>query len=465
MSRLAGLRGRSLAAALAAGAVLAACAAPIRPNFVIIIGDDLGRGDAGAYGNGHILTPNIDRLAKAGMRFDRAFLTCSSCSPSRCSILTGRYPHATGAAELHHPLPPDQITFVDELRAGGYYTASIGKWHLGSDAPRRFDRVLRDNVGSGSEHWIEALRERPKNKPFFFWLASNDPHRPFESVEGYPSYDLSRMVVPPFLPDVAETRGELALYYRRISRLDDYVGRVLAELETQKVADRTVVLFLSDNGAPFPRAKVTVYDSGIATPFLVRYPRMVRPGSVSLGLVSAVDIAPTILELAGRTAPATIQGKSFARLLTHPEASVRDWIAAEHNWHDFPARERAIRTTRYKYILNSYPDLPATPPLDEVRSETFQAMRRLRDQGRLPAAQMGCFVKPRPAEELYDVEADPFELQNLAADQAHARTLQEMRAILARWQRETDDRAPPGRPPELFDRDTGLPLPGVTLPH
>jgi len=452
----------TLGLALSPGAALAAAG---RPNIVLIIADDLGREDVGVYGNPSIRTPNIDRLAKEGERFERAFLTCSSCSPSRCSIITGRYPHSTGAAELHHPLPPDQVTFVDELRAAGYYTASIGKWHLGADASRRFDKVIRDNIGSGSDHWIEALRERPRDRPFFFWLASNDPHRPFESVEGYPSYDLSRMIVPPFLPDVPETRGEYALYYRRISRLDDYVGRVLAELTTQKVATRTVVLFVSDNGAPFPRAKVTVYDSGIATPFLVRYPPKVRAGTVSASLISAVDIAPTILELAGRTPPPSIQGKSFVRLLTDPKGTVRDWVAAEHNWHDFTARERAVRTKRYKYILNSYPDLPGTPPLDEVRSDTFQAMRRLRDQGRLPAAQSGCFLKPRPAEELYDVEADPFELKNLAADQAQARTLQEMRAILARWQRETDDREPPGRQRDLFDRDTGNLLPGVTLPH
>ena len=436
-----------------------------RTDFVIIVADDLGQNDVGAYGNRHIHTPNIDRLARAGERFDLAFLTCSSCSPSRCSILTGRYPHATGAADLHVPLPPDQVTFVDELRRAGYYTASIGKWHLGYDAPRRFDRVVKDMNGSGADHWIEALRDRPREKPFFFWLASNDPHRPFEEVRGYPPYDLADVVVPPFLPDVGETRSELALYYQRISRLDDYVGRVLAELDAQAVAGRTFVLLLSDNGAPFPRSKVTLYDSGIATPFIVRYPGAVRPGSACRSLVSAVDIAPTVLELAGRRPPPSIQGKSFVRLLSNPEAVVRERVFAEHNWHDFAARERAVRSARFKYIRNFYPDQPATPPLDELRSATFQAMRRLRDLGRLPARQMTCFIRPRPAEELYDVQADPFEEKNLAEAPELARTLRELRADLAKWQKETEDREPAQRRPDLFDRETGQPLGGGALPR
>ena len=242
------------------------------------------------------------------------------------------------------------------------------------------------------------------------------------------------------------------------------MGRVLSELDGEGVAGTTFVLLLSDNGAPFPRAKVTLYDSGIATPFIVRLPGKVRPGSACRGLVSAVDIAPTILELAGRTSPPSVQGRSFVPLLTNPEAVVRERIFAEHNWHDFAARERAVRTARFKYIRNFYPDQPATPPLDELRSATFQAMRRLRDRGRLPASQMSCFIRPRPAEELYDTQADPFEEKNLAQAPELARTLRELRADLSRWQEETEDREAPQRRPDLFDRETGEPLGGGTRP-
>jgi N-sulfoglucosamine sulfohydrolase len=433
-------------------------ARPRLPNFVILIGDDVGRSEIGCYGHPRALTPNLDALAKAGERFDLAFLTTSSCSPSRCSILTGRYPHATGAGELHQPLPPDQVTLVDELRKAGYFTASVGKWHLGYDAPRRFERVRKEREGTGCDHWVEALRDRPRDRPFFFWLASNIPHRPFGEAPGIRPYRLEDVVVPPFLPDIGETRSELALYDGEIGLLDVYVGRVLAELESQGVAGRTFVLFLSDNGAPFPRGKVTLYDSGIATPFIVRSPGMTRPGGVCRSLVSAVDIAPTIVELAGRTPPPTMQGRSFAPLLSDPSATVRERVFAEHNWHDYTARERAVRTTRYKYIRNFYPDLPLTPSADVVATVTFQAMRRLRDQGRLTPAQQACFLRPRRAEELYDVVADPDEIHDLAGDKSRAAILLEMRRKLTLWQQESGDREPPARRPDAFDRETGQPL-------
>jgi arylsulfatase A-like enzyme len=437
-----------------------------RPNFILLIADDVGWDDIGAYGHPTIRTPNIDRLAREGVRFDRAFLTCSTCSPSRCSILTGRYPHATGAAEAHDPLPRLQVTFLERLRRAGYYTASSGKWHLGDDAVRRFDRVKRAIGGlSGCENWVETLRERPKDRPFFLWLAANDAHRPYERLKNYPPYALADVVVPPFLPDLPEVRKDLALYYGEITRLDDYAGRVLAELEKQGASGNTFVLFLSDNGRPFPRCKVTVYDSGIKTAWIVRFPGRARAGASCAGLVSAVDLAPTILHLAGLKPPATMQGRSFAALLADPAANIRDEVYAEQNWHDFAARKRAVRTTRYKYIRNFYPDLPNTPPADTVRTLTFQAMRRLRDGGSLRPEQKDCFLRPRPAEELYDIEADPHELNNLAGDPSHAGTLEALRATLARWQRETGDREPAARRPDEYHRETGERLPGAARGH
>jgi arylsulfatase A-like enzyme len=467
--------GRLIAAVAlgAAGAALssghACCAEPSphdRPSFIFIIADDVGRDDIGVYGHRSIRTPNFDRLAGQGLRLDRAFLTCSTCSPSRCSILTGRYPHATGAAEEHDPLPPPQATFVEALGRAGYYTASSGKWHLGDDAVRRFDRVKRAIGGlSGCENWVETLRERPKDRPFFLWLAANDAHRPFERLGSYPPYAPADVVVPPFLPDVPEVRADFALYYGEITRLDDYVGRVLAELERQGVAGNTLVLFLSDNGRPFPRCKVTVYDSGIKTAWIVRFPGRAKAGASCPGLVSAVDLAPTVLELAGLKPLTTVQGRSFAALLADPAAKIRDEVYAEQNWHDFAARKRAVRTERFKYIRNFHPDLPNTPPADTVRTLTFQAMRRLRDRGGLLPVHLDCFVRPRPAEELYDVEADPHELHNLASMPSHAPTLEALRAALARWRRETGDLEPPVRRPDEYDRETGERLPVAARGH
>ena len=336
------------------GAVVAAAAE--RPNLVLIIADDLGAADSGPYGAKGVRTPHLDRLAREGMRFTRAFNTCSSCSPSRASIITGRYPHSTGAEMLHQPLPREQVTFVEKLKAAGYWTAAAGKWHLGPQVMDRFDvvrsaagsRPSDTDDGSGCTGWVPTLQERPRDRPFFLWLASVDPHRPyFEGTVAKP-HRPEETEVSPYLPDALPTRQDFAMYYDEISRLDSYVGKVLAELEQQGVLHQTAIFFITDNGRPFPRCKGTVYDSGIQSPLLVRWPGRVKAGRTCGSLVSMVDLAPTLLELAGLPAPPTFQGRSFGRLLLEdPTVAFRDEIFAEHNWHDYAACERAVRTARY----------------------------------------------------------------------------------------------------------------------
>lgn len=441
---------------------------PPKPNIVLIIADDLGCEDVGIYGSKAVKTPNIDRLAHEGLRFESAFVTASSCSPSRCSIITGRYPHATGAAWLHQPLPKEQTTFVEKLRNAGYWTAAAGKWHLGPQVKDRFDVVHEGERriegqkpdGSGCSWWVPTIEERPKDKPFFLWLAAFDPHRPYSPDTIPQPHDPAQAWVPPYLPDHPDTRADLALYYDEIARLDAYVGRVLDALARQGVLDHTAIFFISDNGRPFPRCKTTVYDSGIRTPLLVRWPQRIRSGGLCPHLVSTVDLAPTFLDLAGVRQSPTFQGKSFASLLTKPDgAATRQMIFAEHNWHDYAAYERSIRTTRYKYIRNSWPDLTASPPADAVSSSTFQAMRRLQAEGKLTAEQAAPFLAPRPAEEFYDLTSDPNELRNLAADPAQAKIVGRLRTMLDQWRKETADSEPAVRPPDLFDRATGKRLP------
>ena len=460
-----------------------------RPNFIIFIADDMAWDDCGAYGHETIRTPNIDRLAREGMRFDRAFLTCSSCSPSRASIITGLYPHSTDAEQLHWPLPADRLTFVELLKASGYWTAAAGKWHLGDAVKDRFDLVREADISgfqlptgaagaegkfvqkgegdakSGCADWVDTLRDRPRGKPFFLWLAALDPHRDYdENIIDRP-HRADEVVVPPYLPDVAETRRELALYYDEINRLDSFVGEVLAELQRQGEARNTFVLFFSDNGRPFPRDKTTIYDSGVKTPWIVRWPERVKPGGVCGSLVSSVDIAPTVVELARLDVPPRFQGKSFARLLEDPGAEIRRFIFAEHNWHDYEARGRAARSKQYKYIRNYYADLPGTPPADVVRSPTYRAMTRLHESGALAPHQRACFIEPRPEEELYDVRSDPDELVNLAADSEYSVALGRMRRALSEWEDRTDDVLPDVRTADEFDRRQGTPLPNRIRPR
>jgi arylsulfatase A-like enzyme len=451
----------------------------VPPNFVLLIADDMNWDDNSPYGHPTIRTPNLDRLAREGMLFRNAFLTASSCSPSRSSIITGRYPHNTGAEQLHWPLPAEQVTFVEKLKQAGYWTAAAGKWHLGDAVKDRFDLVVEaDPSGfqlpaakkgstpkpamvaadeSGSSDWIPVMRKRPEGKPFFLWLASLDPHRDYRHGIVDPPHQPADVRLPPYLPDTPEVRQDLVLYYDEIARFDSYVGKVLDELEKQGVAENTFVLLFSDNGRPFARDKTTLYDGGIKTPWIIRWPAVVQAGSASESVISAVDLAPTVLELAGMPSEPTMEGRSFVPVLRSPTQTIRDYAFSEKHWHDYEDHARAVRSKDFKYIRNDYPDLPNTPGADAVRSMSFRAMQRLHAAGKLTPAQQAPFLTPRPNEELYDVLNDPFELTNLAADPAHKETLEKFRQVLGDWTKQTGDYVPSKRTPDEFDRTTGEP--------
>ncbi len=428
---------------------------PVKPpNIVVMVADDLGGGDMGAYGHPRIKTPCMDALAKESIRFTRAFLTTSSCSPSRASVLTGMYPHSTGAGELHLPVPAWNTLFTTPLRERGYWTAAAGKWHLGDAVRSQFDRIVGSGP-SGAESWLKVIEERPRDRPFFLWLAAVDPHRPYAEGAIPVPHGPEDAVVPPFLPDTPSVRKDLALYYDEVARFDGNVGKVISALREAGVLENTVVIVFSDNGRPFPRCKTTLYDSGIATPLLVRLPGRRHGGAVSKALVSLVDLASTVTDLAGAAPLPATQGRSFSKVLDNPAREHRKYIFAEHNWHDYTARERAVRSTRFLYIRNDYPDLPRTPPADAVRSPTFRAMQQLYGEGALPAEQAGPFVRPAPREELYEVENDPYNLHNLAGHKEYLDVLNRLRATLDTWQRDTKDKAPAKQRPDGFDRVTG----------
>jgi arylsulfatase A-like enzyme len=198
---------------------------------------------------------------------------------------------------------------------------------------------------------------------------------------------------------------------------------------------------------------------------LARWPGHIKPGSHSSSLVSSIDVAPTFLKLAGLKPGPTFQGFDFSPLFHDPDAKVRDMVFAERNWHDYAARARSVRSDRYQYIHNDHPELTLSPPADAVRSPTFQTMRQLRDQGKLSAPQLACFVTPRASEELYDLKADPNQFHNLAGDPKYSAVLDQMRQALSSWTQETADVAPEKITPDEFDRETGKPLPNRVRPR
>jgi N-sulfoglucosamine sulfohydrolase len=454
-----------------------------RPNLVLIIADDMNWDDCGAYGHPAIRTPNIDRLANEGLLFNHAYLTTNSCSPSRSSILTGKYPHNTGAEQLHWPLPADSRTFAAELGKSGYYTAAAGKWHLGDEVRSHFNRIYEASTAgfvlpsgtngeppkmiaeqpSGCEDWERALVDRPRDRPFFFWLASLDPHREYKDGALDPPHLAEDVIVPAHLPDTPDVREDLRLYYDEIGRLDTYVGKVLAKLDEQGVADNTLILFISDNGRPFPRDKSTLYDGGIRTPWIIRWPSKIATGKTTDALVSAVDIASTFLDLAGVASTLKTEGMSFANVLQDPASHHRDYAFVEDHWHDYEDHARCVTTQRYKLIRNDYNDLSSTPSADAGRGLSWQNMLKLQNAGKLSVPQQSCFLAPRPKWELFDLQRDPGELQNRFGDPAYATIRARLSAALDQWSKETGDYMPSRRTPDEFNRVTGEPDKSVRI--
>jgi arylsulfatase len=408
------------------------------PNFIFVITDDISAGDLSLYGNEFVQTPNLERLAQTGLVFDHAHNSTSSCSPSRCSIITGRYPHNTGAPELHMELPPDQVTFVEALRDAGYYTLLSGKNHMNKDIETLGFDVASDSKPAGSEKWVRHLRERPKDKPFFFWLASHDGHRPFQINKKAPVYQPSEVQVPPMMFDGPETRADLAGFCHEVSRSDYYVGELMKELKAQGIVDNTYIIYCSDNGRPFPRCKSYLYDSGIQTPLVISGPGVKQGRSDSM--VSSIDYAATILSLAGVEKPASVQGVSFVPVLRDPKARVRDVIFSERNWHVFQLHERSVRMDDWLYIWNAWPNHHNV----SVESAGFDvpAAKELWDAaaaGKLNDAQRLLTLPKQPAEMLFHVGNDPHQFHNLVDNPEHKPTLEQMQEQLDTWKTTTGD--------------------------
>jgi len=437
---------------------------------VLIIADDISWDDLGAYGHPNIHTPHIDKMAKRGIVFNNAYLTASSCSPSRASIITGRYPHNTDAEELHWPLPSEQTTFPEKLKENGYWTVASGKWHLGPQIFDRFDVVdeiayaAPDNY-SGGETWSDHIIERPKDKPFFMWFASWDAHRAFPEGELPYNHSEADLRIPPYYPQTELMKQNFLHYYDEIARFDLLVGNVIKTLEDEGVAENTLIIVMADNGRPYARDKTTMYDSGMKTPFIAYWPGQILGGQTSDAILSAVDIAPTFLHLAGVAVPNTVEGESFHEILKSPEQDFRKYAFSEKNWHDFTDHGRTVRSKTFRYIRNHYTDLPATPTADTVYDPIWAERVTLYKNGNLTDLQQIPFIAPRPKEELYNTSVDPLELNNLIGDPDYLDILIEHRKALDDWIDETDDFIPTIRTPDDFDRMTGARLPTRERPR
>jgi len=425
-------------------------------NILLMIADDLGR-MTGCYGEPSIRTPHIDRLAGEGTRFDMAFTSTASCSASRSVIFTGLHTHETGQYGLHHD-HHHFMTFADVatapalLNESGWHTGIIGKVHVGPETV--YPWITREESRSRDAGWVADRARayfadrRADARPFFLTIGFIDPHRD-ETRGGFgnetfgaedPVVSPDAVSVPPFLTDLPEVRQELADYYRSVHRLDRGVGLVLGALADEGMADSTLVVFLSDNGAPFLNSKTTLYDAGVHLPLIMRRPGQ-RAGIANPNLVSFTDLLPTFLDLAGRAPDrGRRKGRSLLPILEQ-ETLLPDWdrVFGSHTFHEvtnyWPTR--FLRTPRYKYHRNIAWQLDFPFSGDLYGSLSWEGIRRQRP-ALIGKRSVVNYVR-RPPEELYDLQADPLEVRNLANDPGNAERLVSMRTALEAWQRETDD--------------------------
>jgi arylsulfatase A-like enzyme len=425
----------------AVAAVPLALQAQLRPpNILFLISDDHSYRDLGCNGNRAVRTPNLDRLAQSGMRFENCFVSSPQCSPNRSSIFTGCTPHTTCTSRLHTPMPEWEPTFLEPLKEAGYFTGAFRKVHQGRAFEKRFDFYAGRDAG-----WEKFFDAIPAGRPFWLQAGFTDPHRPYKPGAFSPPHDPGKVEIPNFLPDDPEVRRDLANYYDFIARMDAECGEILAILEKRGLAGNTLVIFTGDNGMPFPRAKGTCYDPGIRVPLVARWPGHIQPGTTRKELIAHVDLAPTWLEAAGLHATKKMQGRSFLPLMTGGDYTPRTEVCSERNWHDNFDPIRSVRTDRYKLIFNAAPHFPYRPAWDLADSPSWAAIQRLGRRSGLTPGQLRMLDPDRPLLELYDLENDPDEFTNLATSAAHREVFDDMVNRLSAWMHATYDFLPPGR--------------------
>lgn len=455
-----------------------------KPNIVLFVADDHGKDALGCYGNSVIQTPNLDRMASEGVRFNNAYCTSASCAASRSVILTGKFGHATGSYghvhDYHHFSTYDNVKSLPVLlEAGGYETARIGKYHVAPESVYHFNTVLEANPRSTLEMADACVDVIKSEKPFFLYFCTDDPHRghPFVSEpwnlpntfgnkkEPYPGeiqmvYDPKDVVVPDFLPDTKESREEIAQYYQSISRIDQGFGRLMRHLKEAGKIDNTIVLYISDNGMAFPGAKTTVYEPGIQLPCIIKDPtKKGNKGGVNNAKISWVDLTPTILDMANVSYDAKeFHGKSFDAVIEQENPKGWDDVYASHTFHEitmyYPMKVAIEKN--YKLIWNIAWQLDYPFASDLWASSTWQSVYR--NNAKMYGNKTVEEYLRHAEFELFDLEKDPGEVHNLADKKEYQDVLKHMKAKLKKFQLDTRD-------PWLimWDHDNSLQGTGVDL--
>lgn len=429
-----------------------------RPNILLIMAEDMSA-RVGAFNDPVAVTPNIDALAKVGIRYPNTFTTAGVCAPSRTSQILGMHQISVGGQHMrtrdfktskYLAVPPSNVKAYPELlRQAGYFTYTNSKldYQFSEYATHSGPFTIWDEE-SRKAHW----RQGPKNKPFFGFVTLEVTHESRLFTERAAANRKRQgwsepvkpadVVIPGFLPDTTAVRADLTQHYNNIHNMDKQVGKLIAQLKEDGLYKNTIILWTTDHGDALPRAKRELYDSGIKVPLIVVWPESLRPKqliptSINNNLISFVDFAPSILAMAKVMSSEYIHGKEY---LAQPQLTPREYIYASKDRIDgFPFRERAVRDHKLKYIKNYMPNQPGGVHIayrDKLKS--MQSMWHELTQGNLTKQQEFWF-KPRPAEELYNVVEDPDELNNLANKPEFKTQLVKMRGALTQWQSKVAD--------------------------
>jgi N-sulfoglucosamine sulfohydrolase len=437
---------------IAALVLLLSCiTAPARPHIVVFIADDHGHLDSEVYGAKDVRTPNMLRLAKAGMTFTHCFVASPSCAPSRAAMLTGLMP-ARNVAEANHSKPRPEIkklpAYFQEL---GYEVAGFGKVaHYNHDRDYGFDHYDKNHAPEVVRAFLD---QRDKAKPLCLFVGAHAPHVPWTSNV---TYTAEAVRIPATHVDTPATRNFRAAYYTDVTKADAELGGIY-DLARAQLGTNTLFVYTSDHGAQWPFGKWNLYDAGIRVAFIAERPGVIAPGSRTDAMVSWIDILPTLVELAGGSPPRDLDGRSFARVLRGETREHRDRIFSTHSgdgrMNVYPMR--SVRTRDWKYILNLHPEFKYTTHIDAAQDRDGVKYWRTWEAAGQTNAAAGRIVEryhARPKEELYDLRSDPLEQENLAVQNAHAARLKQCREEVEQWMALQGDKQTVFNLPQLLDK-------------
>ncbi len=433
-----------------------------QPNFLLCMADDWGWPHAGIYGDPVVKTPTFDRLAEEGILFEHAYVSSPSCTPSRNAVLTGQYhwrldqgANLWSTLDINHPVYPLL------LEEAGYFIGHWRKcWGPGDLKPGGYTDTYPG--GPAFNGFQDFMDSRPQDQPFCFWLGSSDPHRGYKLNSGVESgMDLEAIIVPGFYPDEEIIRSDIADYYFEVQRFDKECGEAIEFLRSRGELDNTIVVMTGDHGMPFPRCKSNLYDMGTRVPLAIRWGEINAPGRDVKDFISFTDFAPTFLELAGLDIPEVISGQTLSPIF---KSKKEDWVTNTRQSVIFgkerhvPAQLspstagypcRSIRTEKWQYIYNFFPERwPAGVPdgashpmnsfADCDNGPTKKYLVTLKDDPENGNYYNWSFAK-RPQEELFDMEKDPFQLNNLAGKAEFNKIQQELKNQLFDLLKDSED--------------------------